>query len=304
MKIIHLKNIDLNLLLVFDCIYREESLTLAGERLGRTQSAVSHALERLRSVFDDPLFVRTSKKMRPTSRAQELALPIQRALETIQEVLVPPERFSPEKLERTFSLSMSDYCEMVILPSLMESLWQRAPNVRIEVLSPATSDAQQGLETGTFDLIIGNKDVSSGIYQQKLFEDEFVCMVNENHSEIQDEITLENYLKYPHVLFSPRGKGDRLVAECLKKQNLKRKVSLQVPHILVIPRVLKNTPYIVTLPRKLANALDLTALQLLKPPIDLPKLPIMQYWHETMHHDPTHVWLRRMIQERIQKEFR
>ena len=295
MNNINLKDIDLNLLVVFDCIYQEKNLTLVGKRLGRTQSAVSHALERLRGLFDDRLFVRTPQGMRTTPRAQELAFPIRETLGAFQKIIQPPINFDPRNLEQAFRISMSDYSEIIVLPRLMEILYQEAPKVQIEVLSPATSGPQAGLETGTYDLIIGNQDVSAGIYQQKLFEDQFICLVSQEHPEIQNKMSVEQYLKFPHVLFAPQGRGDRLLEDSLQQEGLKRKVALRIPHILVIPRVVKNTPYIVTIPRKFAEALDDPSLQLLKPPIKLPQLHVMQYWHEAMHQDPAHQWLRRVV---------
>ncbi len=299
MKTIHLKNIDLNLLLVFDCIYRERNLTLTGEKLGRTQSAISHSLERLRGIFNDPLFVRTPKQMRPTARSEELILPIRDALETINSTLTPPQQLEPERLEKTFKISMSDYCEMVILPVLMAFLSQNAPGVKIEILSPATVEPQQGLESGIYDLVIGNKDLETGIYQQRLFEDRFVCMARENHGSIKRKISLDDYLRLLHIIFSPRGKNDRLVEEQLKNQGLKRNIALRVPDIMVIPGVLRKTPYIVTLPLKLAESFDTDQLRILEPPFELPALPIAQYWHEALHNDPAHSWLRKAIQDLI-----
>ncbi len=299
MKTIHLKNIDLNLLLVFDCIYRERNLTLTGEKLGRTQSAISHSLERLRSIFNDPLFVRTPKQMRPTARSEELILPIRNALESIHDALTPPGQLVPEQLEKTFKISMSDYCEMVILPILMEFLSQNAPGVKIEVLSPATIDPQRGLESGVFDLVIGNKDLETGIYQQKLFEDMFVCMMREKHETIKNKISLDDYLQFSHIIFSPRGKSDRLVEGELKSKGIKRNIALRVPDIMVIPSVLKKTSFIVTLPLKLAESFDTDRLKILNPPLELPVLPIMQYWHEALHNDPAHSWFRKVIQNLI-----
>lgn len=299
MKTIHLKNIDLNLLLVFDCIYRERNLTLAGEKLGRTQSAISHSLERLRSIFNDPLFIRTPKQMRPTARTEELIEPIQNALESIHNALAPSEKFIPEQLEKTFKISMSDYCEMVILPDLMEFISENAPGVKIEILSPATIDPQEGLESGVFDLVIGNKDLETGIFQQKLFEDRFVCMVKKDHETIENKIDLADYLRFSHIIFSPRGKSDRLVEGELRSQGLKRNIALRVPDIMVIPGVLKKTSFIVTLPLKLAESFDTNQLKILSPPLELPVLPIMQYWHEALHNDPAHGWFRKVIQHLI-----
>ncbi len=295
MKHIHLNSIDLNLLLVFDCIYAEQSLTLAGQRLGRTQSAMSHALERLRGIFNDQLFIRTSNKMRPTSRAIELAEPIGKALQAINHVFVPATEFDPKNLNRIFRISMSDYCEMVVLPRLMEFLCQNAPGVRIEILSPATTDPQKGLEAGIFELVIGNKDVETGIYQQQLFDDLFVCMVSNANETVKDQINLKQYKEGFHIIFSTRGKNDRLLEECLKTHKINRKIALKVPNITVIPSVLEKTSYIVTLPLKTAKSLNMKSLKILTPPLKLPTLPIMQYWHEAVHKDPAHRWLRAVI---------
>ena len=138
MNEIDLQATDLNLLHVFDCIYREGNLTRVGERLARTQSAVSHALERLRIQFADPLFVRTSEGMRPTPRANELAPGIAEALRAVRAVLQDPERFEPISLERVFRLSMSDYSETIVLPPLIEALREHAPGVQIEVINHET----------------------------------------------------------------------------------------------------------------------------------------------------------------------
>ena len=133
MNEIDLKAVDLNLLHTFDCIYREKSLTGAGLRLDRTQSAISHALDRLRTLFSDPLFVRTPAGMRPTPRAQELAPVIAEALRAVRAALQEPGTFAPDTIERVFRLSMSDYSEMIVLPPLIQALHQQAPGVQFEV---------------------------------------------------------------------------------------------------------------------------------------------------------------------------
>ena len=297
MNLFHIRDLDLNLLLVFDCIYREGNLTAVGRHLGRTRSAVSHALDRLRAQLDDPLFVRTHRGMRPTPRACELAPAIRQALETIQTALKPPDAFAAESLTRTFRIAMSDYSEMIVLPALMEYLCQRAPEVRIEVRSTAALQAQTGLESGELELVIGNQEVGAGVLQQVLFVDQFACAARCDHSAISPPLAMEQYLECRHVVFAPQGRGDRLLDEALRRRRIERKVALRVPHILAIPPILKSTPFIVTLPRRLGDALDDADLQFLEPPLDLPPLPVMQYWHEAMHRDPAHRWLRGAIQE-------
>lgn len=296
MNITRLKEIDLNLLLVFNCVYQEKSLTRAGESLGRTQSAVSHALERLRNIFQDPLFVRGQAGMVPTARAKELFEPIQQALATIEGMFQANDQFVPETLKRCFRLSMSDYCEIVVLPSLMRYLSLNAPNVEVEVVLTKSATPYKELESDHFELLIGSQDVGAGIKQQKLFEDDFVCMVSMDHPEIQGSITMDQFLKYRHVLFARRKRGDRLVEEALKQENIQRKVAMRTPHILVAPTIIENSPFIATLPRKLAEALNPEGLQLLSPPIEFPKLLVMQYWHETRHQEAEHKWFRQVLQ--------
>jgi len=301
MNRIDLKNIDLNLLHVFDCIYREGSITRAGHRLDRTQSAISHALERLRDLLDDTLFVRTSEGMRPTPRANELAPLVSEALRAVRAVLEDPGTFLPESLDRVFRLSMSDYSETLILPPLVESLQSQAPGVQIEVLATAAFQPQHALEAGHIDLLIGNQDVSAGAYQQELFVDTFVCVISASHPTIRRRVTLKQYTEHPHVLFAPQGRGDRLLDESLRKQRIERTVSVRVPHIQSIPRLLSNTPYIVTIPAKFAAALEHPDVRVLRPPVDLPTLQVMQYWHRAVHEDPAHQWLRRLVHDIAEK---
>jgi DNA-binding transcriptional LysR family regulator len=297
MNKIDLKATDLNLLHVFDCIYREGSLTRAGARLGRTQSAVSHALDRLRAQFADRLFVRTSEGMRPTPRANELAPMIGEALLAVRAVLQEPGSFAPASLERVFRLSMSDYSETIVLPPLMEAVHRQAPGVQIEVLSTAAFQPQHALESGHIDLLIGNQDIGAGVFQEELFVDEFICVVSVHHPKIKRRMTINQYVTHTHVLFAPQGRGDRLLDEALRKQRIERRVALRVPHIQSIPLILSNTPYIVTIPAKFAAASQRADLRLLAPPMDLPALQVMQYWHQAVHQDPAHQWLRHLVNE-------
>ena len=293
---LQLGSVDLNLLPVFEAVYREGNLTRAGEKLGLTQSAVSHALARLRKVAGDPLFVRTKKGMEPTPRARELYVPLAGSLSGIREALAAPAAFDPATVSRTFLLSMSDYCGMVILPALMRELGQRAPGVRIEISPLASDRTQEGLESGAFELVAGNRDVGSGVYRKRIFQDDFVCMVRKEHPAIGASLDLSTYLSLSHALFSPRERGDRLVGKTLGGMGLRRKVALRVPHILVIPKVVETTDLLVTLPRRLAASFESQErFRLLPPPVAIPPLTLMLYWHERVNNDPANRWLRSTI---------
>ncbi len=293
MNMMHLSSVDLNLLVVFEAVYSEKNLTRAGEKLGLTQSAVSHALARVRKLLGDPLFVRSGGGMVPTPRAEEVYAGLAGPLGGIRRALEQPRPFVPEEEERTFLLSMSDYCGMVILPPLTARLRKVAPGIGIAV-SPLSSDrTQEGLETGAFELVVGNRKVGPGIFQRRLFVDEFVCMVRKGHPEVKSGLSLEGYLRLHHGVFDSGGKADRLVREALEKEGVKRKVALKVPHILVIPRILESTDLIVTLPRRLALSFSPAGeFRLFSPPVPIPPLEILLYWHEKYNNDPAIRWLR------------
>ncbi len=295
---IHLGGIDLNLLPVFEAVYRERNLTRAGEHLGLTQSAVSHALGRLRKLLGDSLFVRTGGEMAPTPRSVAIYASLEPSLAGIRTLLEEPAPFDPATAKKNIRLSMSDYCEMVILPPLMHHLSREAPGIRIEI-SPMPSDKTQvGLETGEFELAVGHREVGPGIFRRHLFDDDFQCMVHNSHPVITGTLSLDDYLAQPHAIFSPRAKGDVIIEKTLSRMGYQRNVALRVPHILIIPKILETTGMIVTLPRRLAYAFEnISAFRLFAPPIDLPALSIMLYWHERMNGDPANRWLRKTIAE-------
>ncbi|MBI9092892.1 MAG: LysR family transcriptional regulator [Desulfobacterium sp.] len=295
---IHLGGIDLNLLPVFEAVYRHRNLTRAGENLGLTQSAVSHALGRLRKLFGDALFVRTKGEMAPTPRAVAIYASLEPSLAGIRTLLKEPAPFDPATAKKNIRLSMSDYCEMVILPPLMHHLSREAPGIRIEI-SPMPSDKTQvGLESGEFELAVGHREVGPGIFRRHLFDDDFQCMVHNSHPAIGETLSLEDYLVLPHAIFSPRAKGDVIIEKTLSQMGYQRNVALRVPHILIIPKILETTGMIVTLPRRLAYAFEnIAAFRLFAPPMELPSLSIMLYWHERMNGDPANRWLRKTIAE-------
>src|SRR5215813_5027044 len=168
--------LDLNLLVVFDAVFTERHISRAARRLGRSQPAVSGALARLRSLIDDPLFVRDGAGVRPTRLAKQLAAPIREALQLLNDSLRRERDYAPATSTRTFHLNLNDYTQTILLPRLLAHLKERAPRVRLATTSLPVHEMESALKHGALDLAVDCHTVSGiGLYQQKLFDDEFVC---------------------------------------------------------------------------------------------------------------------------------
>ena len=187
--------LDLNLLVVFDAILRTRSVTLAGENVHLSQSAMSNALKRLRRSFNDPLFVRTSMGMLPTPYAEQISKPIQDALAQIKATIEAKNVFDPAKSERTFRIYMTDVGQMVLLPDLLERIPKEAPHVNLQTVQVPMHHREEAMESGEVDLAVGYLIPFEGhFYRQKLFTETYVCMVRAGHPTIGDQITLREFL--------------------------------------------------------------------------------------------------------------
>jgi DNA-binding transcriptional LysR family regulator len=289
-----IRRLDLNLLVVFQALVQEQNVTRAAERVGLSQPAMSSALGRLRDALGDPLFVRTSRGMLPTPRAEALIEPVSRALELIRASLQRPGGFDPGKSDRVFKLLMSDIGEIVYMPRLIEHLKDVAPGIRFHVLQTARDGYADALETGAADLFLGHASRDAGgLLHEDLFDDVFACMVRAGHPRIGKAITLEQYLDAGHVLVSRRGFSDGLVERTLSGMGLARKVALRVPHFLAVPTIVARTDLIVTVPRRLGEIYAQHAEgRLLSLPFESPSLQLKQYWHARFDEEPAIRWLR------------
>ncbi|KYF55496.1 LysR family transcriptional regulator [Sorangium cellulosum] len=295
---VHLASIDLNLLVVFDALLAEGSVTRAAARVGLSQSAMSHALGRLRALIDDPVLVRTPRGMIPTPRAQELAGPIREALAQIEATVARSPRFDPATARRSFSVATVDYVELILLPRLVQKLFADAPFVDL-VARPYDSDLWGSMETGKVDLAIGMfPAVPAGFYRQRLLEEHYTCVVRRDHPVVRSKLTLKMYTSLPHALISPRGDGGGRVDEVLAEQGLSRRVALQIPHFLVAAHIVAQTDLVLTVPARIAQVFaDMEALRVMKPPVELGGFSLDQVWHERQAKDPAHMWLRGIFAE-------
>jgi len=292
-------DLDLNLLRAFDAIAAEGSVTVAGERIGLSQPAMSNALSRLRQLFDDPLFVRTPRGMRPTPFAQQLAQPVREALRLIQGALQQHAGFDPRSSGNTFRLFMSDIGEMVFLPGLLERIKHDAPGVKIEVVRIPIKDVHTALEAGELDLAVGFlPGLTTGMLQQPLFREHYVCMLRADHPLIGAKVSAKQFREASHVVVSYAGTGHQVIAETFLAEGLGERIAVRVPHFLVVPMILARTDLIVTVPSRVAAIFAQTGnFKVLKLPLPMPSFEVRLHWHQRYNQDPANRWLRGVMAE-------
>ncbi len=293
-----LASLDLNLLVVFDAIFKERSITLAAQRVGLSQPAASSALNRLRRTFNDPLFVRTARGMQPTPHAQLLAPPLQRACELIAGSLEIGAIFDPQAATRTFAFYMTDIGEAIFLPRLLRALAERAPRVKVRVPGIPARGEQDAMAAGMVDLAVGLfPDLKAGFFQQRLYRDRFVCVARADHPRVGERLTRRQFAELPHAIVATEGAGHEAALErAFAQQGLRRRPTLTIPHFMAVPVIIAKTDCVAMVPRRLALAFSgLPGLRMMEPPIRIAPIEIRQHWHERYHHDPANKWMRALV---------
>jgi len=289
-------DLDLNHLRVLDVLLREHSLTRAALALNVTQPALSKTLARLRTYFDDPLFVRVALRMEPTPKALSLQEPVATILQQMRELRSEHVPFNPATSSRTFNFCVVDAGVIKLLPKLVSRIAEEAPHVRLRVLHLEADHLESWLVSGKVDFAMGSfPSLTKAIRRQPLWIEKYVCVVRNGHPRIGIDPTLAAFTREKHVIVSTIGTGHA-------HQQAERAIEAEVPEENIICRVpmfisaallAKNTDVIATLPHTIATALapDLK-LKIVTPPIKLPKIEIFQYWHDRLHREPGTRWIR------------
>jgi DNA-binding transcriptional LysR family regulator len=295
MNAAHMAGLDLGLLRALDALLRERHVTRAARRLGLTQSAMSHSLRRLREVFDDPLFLRAPRGVSPTPRAAQLAEPLERVLAELERLTQRPEAFDPARLERRFGLGTTDYLDVVLLPVLLARLQAAAPRVDLDVRAVPV-DLDGALEEG-LDLGFGVQPRHGArVMQQRLFEDRLLCLARRGHPAAARRLTMARFAALSHVQIAPRGHPGGAVDEALGREGLERRVAVRVGSFLAAPLLVAQSDLVLTAPERLARIwVRMLPLEILEPPMTLPRFAVYQVWHERRHRDPAHAWLRAAV---------
>jgi DNA-binding transcriptional LysR family regulator len=292
-------SIDLNLLLVFQEVYRARRISGAAKRLGLTQSAVSNALARLRRTFGDELFVRTAHGMQPTPFAEQLAEPVGAALAQVELALNQRSGFDPASSTRRFTVAMSDVGEVYFMPALIERCRDVAPHVRISSVRAGSIALKEEMESGRVDLAIGAfDDVSEALYQRLLFRQPYVSMFRIGHPLASGEVTLERFIAAEHLLVDSADSPYERINQLLEKAGIGAATRFRVPHFTAVPYIVSAGDLVVTVPQKLAQRASAPfGLVWIVPPLALPSLQTNVFWHRRFNQDPGNQWLRGLVAE-------
>lgn len=291
-----IRTVDLNLLVALDALLAERNVTRAAARLKLSQSALSAALARLRTLFGDPLLLRTSGGMLPTSKGQELVAPVRLVLAEIGRIVQQPGTFDPAGAERTFTIAASDYVEFAILPRLVDYLEAQAPRARLAVRPMDFGAVGRSLEAGEVDLgILGAGFAPPSVRSRPLFVERFVCVVRNGHARVGERLTLDEYCALDHVLVSPSGGAFSAPADdALAAIGRTRHVRLSVPHFLLVPEILRRSDMIAVLPERLARGYG-DRFRIFDLPFELAPFSVVAVWHERTHRDSALAWLRQSL---------
>lgn len=293
------RQIDLNLLELFDTIYRTRNVTVAGLRLGLSQSAVSYGLARLRDMYADALFVRMQRGVQPTPFADGLAEPVAQALEIVRGTLGRA-TFAPAQAKRPFRIAMSDIGERLFLPRLSDWLARSAPGVTVETVAPDMPRLLDGLASGEIDLATGFMPaLGKQVHQHKLFDEHFVYLMRRRHPEYAPKLTLAQMRRLRHVIASPPGTEHAAAVEkVFAAPRVRAQVALRVSSFLSLAPIVASTDLVAPIPSNLAAvAAEHLSLHLCAPPVRLPGFEVCMYWHPRFHQDPASVWLRQAFME-------
>jgi DNA-binding transcriptional LysR family regulator len=292
-----LKDIDLNLLVVFQQMYQARHVSQVARTLGVSQPTVSNALARLRRTFGDELFVRTAQGMQPTPYAQRIYEPVAQALAGVTAALNQQEQFDPGASERRFVIAMTDVGEIHFMPALIAHCTGVAPGVGINSIRASAVNWQESMETGQIDLAIGAfTDVPGSLFHRRLFSQQYLTMFRQGHRFDGRKIGMKEFLTAQHLLVTSRESPYDQINARLEKAGVARSVNFQVPHFTAVPYIISRTDMVVTVPALLAEqACGPFGLATVQPPLRLPALHTSVFWHRRYNQDSGNQWLRGVI---------
>jgi DNA-binding transcriptional LysR family regulator len=290
---------DLNLLYVFEALWRDRSVTHAAKSLGLTQAAVSGSLKRLREEYDDKLFTLAGRRMQPTPLASELAPHLLDAIAMIRKTHNDRGRFEAATERRLFTIRTRDIGEAVCFPRIFEALAQSAPGVRLRTVFKPIPETMSGMSSGQIDFALGFLPaLEAGIHYRSLFKQRYVCVMRQGHPLSHGPLTQMAFGACEHLLVEYSGSGHQQLERALIDASGRNRIKVRLPQYLAAPYFVIGTDLLWSVPAILADTLSAHFPLVIKElPLELPEFEIGLYWHDRYHRDPANKWLREFVVE-------
>lgn len=290
---------DLKLLECFEALVSERSVSRAATRLNLTQSAMSHALTRLRRLFDDPLLLKGQAGMTPTARADELREPVNRLLADAKQLIQKPASFDPATARLRFVVMAAEYAEYLLTPPLVQQLRREAPGIDVEFRAADRERALGYFERAEMDFRLGWwPEPPQTLRFKLLFRDRLVCIARKKHPTINGKLAVDDYTRTAHVrLQTPRtGVSTHAIDRAVSAFHKKLRVTLRVQNALALCNAVATSELLATVPERLAHSLAKKfPIQVLPLPLNVPDIRMALYWHERTHNQPAHRWFRQTV---------
>lgn len=304
----YLRRLDLNLLLVFDALFRHRSVVAAAAELSISPSAFSHALGRLRTSLADELFLREGAGMQPTAKAQKLAEGVQDGLRLLSISLGEGRAFHPANSKQTFVFAATDFTTFALLPKLIASIQNLAPRIRIKVEHSRRRDSLEALLSGRVHFAVGIADEHATGHPDleclTLYEDDYVVLAREGHPRVQEKLTLDQYLQERHVAVLPWETETSVIDAALVRLKYSRDVAVELPSMLAAPSIVAASEFLATLPRSVASfAAKSFPVVSFSAPFRTPQYSLKVFFHARHASGPGQRWMLQQMTEAFKVSF-
>ena len=293
----NLRSLDLNLLVVFDAVMQDRSVTKAAARLNMAQPALSHALTRLRQALDDELFIRTPEGMMPTPQAENLADGVRAALHGLKATLDSAQPFEPATAERRFAVAVNNHAALVLAAPVAAVAAAEAPGVLLDFRPSGTLDLADRLDRGELDLVIGGTAAPGDRFRDlRLFYDRFAVLMRQGHpAAAPGALTIQAFAALPHLVITSSGENLGFVDDALAAENLSRRIALRAPLLSTSAALLQSDMIAVISERAAREFSRLAPLSVAPLPFPSPSLATAMLWHRRVGGVPSHRWLRDLV---------
>ncbi len=278
-------------------LMKDGTVTRAAQSLGVSQSALSYQLERMRSRFSDPLFVRVGNRMAPTPFAQRLAGPAARVMYIVETEIAGLAAFDPATTSREFRIGLNELGAIVLLPKLVRRLLELAPHARLKPVTVDAAAIPSALDAGEMDIAAGHfPHTHDLLLQQLLYERDYVCVVRRDHPHIGASMTMREFSETPSIETPASPVTLAWLDEELSRRGLQTTVQMSVRHVSAIPFVVAACNCVAIIPREVFDVFaPIAAIRTVKLPIDIPPIQIHQYWHPRVGSDPAVKFFRELV---------